>query len=57
MFIVAQIKQDFGLDVSVKDVEDLKDRFVGMYYMILENVIDFFILRWDHDWKSMCLDD
>lgn len=35
VFIGAQIKQDFGLDVSVEDVEDLKDRFVRMYNMIL----------------------
>ena len=37
MFIVAQIKQYFGLDVSVEDVEDLKDRFVRMCNMMLRD--------------------
>jgi hypothetical protein len=32
-FIVAQIEQDFGMKVSVEDIEDLKDRFVDMYHI------------------------
>ena len=37
MFIVAQIERDLCLDVSVKDIEDLKDRFVGMYNLMLRD--------------------
>ena len=32
-FIVAQIKQDFDLNVSIEDIEDLKGRFVEKYHI------------------------
>jgi hypothetical protein len=33
IFIVDQIRQDFGINVSVENVEDLKERFRSMYHM------------------------
>jgi len=35
VIVVTQIKQDFGIDVSVEDVEALKDRFIAMYNITL----------------------